>query len=107
MMSHPESCHDPNCALTYREHLINIGFTADAMPTRLTNRTPGQPDEPAIQTSRRERRWVKDIDAYKRLHAQGYRPPRVDGSAFREKHAESALDIEHRPVTVDYLDPPK
>lgn len=103
-MTHPESCKDPDCTLTYVQHLRSISVSAAAMPTRGVNRTPGQPDEPITQTLTRERRWNRDIDAYKRLYREGLRPPRVDGSAFRERNGETRYDIEARDVKIDYED---
>lgn len=104
-MSHPASCTDPSCTLTYIEHLRTIRISGAALPTRAVNRTPGQPDEPLIQTITREKRWERDNEAYKRLHKQGYRPPQVDGARFRERTAETVYDINERPVTVDRSDP--
>lgn len=104
-MTHPASCKDPNCTLRYVDHLRGFGISAQAMPSRGVNRTEGQPDEPLTQTLIREKRWDRDIDAYKRLHREGLRPPRVDGSAFRERTGETRYDIEERPVVIDYNDP--
>ena len=93
---HPSSCHDPACTLSYRAHLLGIKIAANATPTR-------KPE--VVQTGVREKRWVRDIDAYKRLHQQGYRPPQIDGSRLRERTATDVGDIERRPVTIDYTDP--
>jgi hypothetical protein len=95
-VSHPSSCKDPECVLTYAQHLTGIAFTSDAMPTR-------HPE--AHQTNIREKRWQRDIPAFRRLVKDGHRPRTIDGSRFRELHAESPHDIEHRPVTIDYSDP--
>jgi hypothetical protein len=103
--SHPESCSDPdNCSLTYTQHLKGFGIGGAALVTRGVNRTPGQPDEPLTQALTREKRWVRDIDAYKRLYRDGVHPPRVDGSAFRERSADDRYDVEERPVNIDYED---
>lgn len=101
-MSHPQSCKDPNCALSYRDHLITINLGAKAVPTRAINRTPDQPDEPLVNALNREKRWERDIDAFKRLHQEGLRPPRVDGAALRERQGETVYDVESRPVKIDY-----
>lgn len=103
-MSHPASCHDPDCQLTYRQHLLSVNFGASAFPTRRITHTPGLPDEPTTQTLTRERRIERDTAAYRRLHAQGYRPRRVEGSALRERHGETEYDVTNRPVTIDYGD---
>lgn len=104
-MSHPQSCTDPDCTLSYRDHLLTIGFDSGAFPTRLYNHTPGQPDEPLTQTNIREKRWHRDMDAFKRLIKHGVCPPQVDGSALREREGKDRHDIEHRQVTIDYSDP--
>ena len=83
-------------------------MSAEALPTRnLVNKTPGQPDEPMVQALNREKRWDKDIPAFKRLWKEGVRPRRMEGSAFREQHAETSYDVTDRPVKIDYNDPPK
>lgn len=104
-MSHPSSCVDPDCSLSYRDHLISIGYTSKAMPSRMITRTPGMPDEPAVQTEVRERRWQRDNAAFRRLAAQGLTPPQVDGSALRERQGKTEYDITQRPVTIDRTDP--
>lgn len=95
-MGHPESCTDPDCTLSYRDHLLSIRVSAAAMPTR------NAPD--VLETMVREKRWERDIDAYKRLRQDGFQPPRVDGAALREREGQDKYDIEERPVTVDYAD---
>lgn len=102
---HPASCVDPSCDLTYVQHLVSINFSATALPTRRVNRTPGCPDEPLTQTLTRERRWERDMPAFKRLVEQGYDVPRVDGARARERMAEDRFDVEQRPMNIDYSDP--
>lgn len=41
-----------------------------------------------------ERRWAKDMPAYKRLREQGYQPPSIDGAARLEREASSRFEIE-------------
>lgn len=96
-MEHPASCDDINCTLSYRDHLLGISISAAAMPTRTGEDTLG--------TMVREKRWQRDEDAYRRLRKDGLQPPRVDGSALRERQGKTAYDIESRPVTIDYSDP--
>lgn len=102
---HPASCVDPACDLTYRQHLLNINFSASALPTRRVNRTPGLPDEPVSHTLIREKRWERDMPAFDRLTKEGYDVPQIDGSALRERQGESRYDVERRPVKIDYEDP--
>lgn len=42
----------------------------------------------------REKRWEKDMPAYKALRAQGLQPPRIDGSAELMKNAETRFEVE-------------
>jgi len=41
-----------------------------------------------------EKRWERDIPAYKSLRAQGYQPPCIDGSADLAATAQTDSDIE-------------
>lgn len=98
-MSHPSCCLDPkNCKLSYRDHLVGFGVAADATPTRT-----GSKEIKRINT--REKRWHRDMAAYRRLRDDGMQPPQIDGSALRERQGKDAYDVEARPVTIDYSDP--
>lgn len=96
-MEHPACCTDDNCTLTYREHLVGVGIAAAA--------TPNRAGEDTLGALVREKRWGRDMDAYKRLRRDGVQPPQIDGSALRERAGMDNYDIEHRPVTIDYSDP--
>lgn len=97
-MGHPQSCKDPeNCNLRYVEHLRGFSLTSEAMPTRGKNHE-------VVRTNIREKRWMRDIPAFKRLTKEGYDVPQIDGSALREKQGETPFDLEHRKVTIDYED---
>ena len=97
MNNHPASCEHPDtCTLSYREHLIGFGIACAAIPTRTGS--------DALETMTREKRWERDMKAYKNLRADGLQPPGIDGSALRERQGEDVYDIEHRPVTIDYAD---
>lgn len=41
-----------------------------------------------------ERRWDRDMPAYKRLVDQGYQPPRIDGCGDIETNAEHVKEVE-------------
>jgi hypothetical protein len=91
-VTHPASCNDPaNCTLSYVEHLRGFVLGVNAIPSRAIHRTPRSssgwkpPDEPAWRTEARERRWAKDMPAFKRLHDAGHTPEHIDGSAQLEK----------------------
>lgn len=94
-MACPASCKDPDCRLTYREHLLSVGIGADALPTRSPN---------ANYQKVRTKRWERDMGAYKRLRDDGLNPPAIDGAALREKQGKDRYDVEARPVTVDFYD---
>lgn len=42
----------------------------------------------------REKRWAKDMPAYKRLRQQGIQPKTIDGAARLEAEAETRFEIE-------------
>ena len=42
----------------------------------------------------REKRWDKDMPAYKRLRDQGYQPKSIDGAAALERDATTRFEIE-------------
>lgn len=97
-MSHPACCRHPDtCTLTYREHLAGFVIGVGALPTRGVHRTPGQVDEPAWRTQARERRWAKDLPAFRSLVDQGYDPPRIDGSDRLAATATCDADINGTP----------
>lgn len=104
-MSHPTSCKDPNCTLNYRDHLLSINLSANALPTRRVSHHDNVPDEPVAQTLIREKRWDRDMAAFKRLHDDGLTPPQIDGSALRERQGETVYDVTERKVKIDYTDP--
>lgn len=64
----------------------SVGVSAEATPTRRPR---------AVSLENVERGWHRDHAAYERLVKQGYQPPRLDGSALRESHAKTRMDIEH------------
>ena len=62
-----------------------ISFGSSSMPTR---------NPTAAATEAREKRWNKDMPAYKELRAQGLQPPRIDGSAELASKAETRFEVE-------------
>ena len=48
--------------------------------------------------NRRDATLSTDLAAYKRLRKDGLQPPRIDGSAMRERHAESRAQVEGVPA---------
>jgi hypothetical protein len=47
-----------------------------------------------VEGNARDARWSKDMDAYKRLRRNGVQPPRIDGAAVLERHADLPLQVE-------------
>jgi hypothetical protein len=62
-----------------------VSFGSSSMPTRHPT---------AAATEAREKRWKKDMPAYKELRAQGLQPPRIDGSAELVAKAETRFEVE-------------
>ena len=62
-----------------------ISFGSGTAPTR-------RPGAEAVEA--RERRWKKDMPAYKELRAQGLQPPHIDGSADLVARAETRFEVE-------------
>ena len=65
--------------------ISTISFGSSAMPTR---------SPVATATEAREKRWSKDMPAYKELRAQGLQPPKIDGSAELAAKAETRFEVE-------------
>ena len=49
------------------------------------------------ETNQREKRWNRDMPAYKRLRKQGLQPRAIEGSSLLEKHATEKWQIEGVP----------
>lgn len=78
-------CGKPCDCGSYRDHLLSVGISATAMPSR-------KPQVAA--TTAREVVLSKDMDAYKRLRRDGEQPRGIDGSAVLEQRATDRTDIE-------------
>ena len=63
----------------------SIVFGVGTMPTR-------HPGSQAVEA--REKRWEKDMPAYKRLRQQGLQPKTIDGAAHIEAKAETRFEVE-------------
>jgi len=64
--------------------IAGVAFSASSMPSRkiATNNIDAT-----------ERRWSKDMDAYKRLKQDGLQPARIDGAAEVEKKADHPSQV--------------
>ena len=81
--SHYETCRGEDDCITCK--LLSISFGSGAAPTRHAG---------AAAVDAREKRWAKDMPAYKALRAQGLQPPRIDGSAELAARAETRFEVE-------------
>lgn len=72
---------------------IQVG--ASATPTRRPR---------AVEVADTEKRWHKDIAAYKSMRAQGLQPPRIDGSHHRMTTSTESYQIEGKPKLWDRRD---
>lgn len=72
--------------MEFKEKIKTISLAPSATPTRRSA-------EFDLKKSR-DKQWAEDIPAYKRLRKDGVQPPRVDGAAEREKHAENRIQVE-------------
>lgn len=72
-------CGHPCGCPSYRSHLLTIGVAIS---------------EKAAKVDRRENLLRSDLDAYKRLRADGLQPKGTGGSAHIERHAEHAVEVE-------------
>jgi hypothetical protein len=61
-------------------HLANVQFA--------------KPSFSSLNTTLTERRWEKDMPAYKRLRQNGLQPKGIDGSAQLETRANDRLEVE-------------
>lgn len=73
------------CCETQREHYLSVSISAVATPT-------SRPETAASVL--REKRWDKDMPAYKRLRDSGVQPQRIDGSHRLEQEATTQTEVE-------------
>jgi hypothetical protein len=53
------------------------------------------------ETSRKDRRWERDMDAYSRLRQDGVQPRQIDGSFELEQKARSEVEIDYGLAATD------
>jgi len=84
-MKHREVHPDLDVDGCFGCRIAGVSFAASSMPSRkiATN-----------DIDATERRWSKDMDAYKRLKRDGLQPAKIDGSAEMEKKAEHRSQVE-------------
>jgi hypothetical protein len=74
------------CCETQREHYLSITIHPAAMPNRHNVRYTSERDM--------EKRWNRDMPAFKQLVDEGITPPSVEGAAELRDRAVSKREIE-------------
>lgn len=80
------TCGKPCNCESYRAHISTISVSAAATPSRDRSKE-------SVAIDAREKRWEKDMPAYKRLREDGLQPAHIDGSARMESTATDAIEI--------------
>lgn len=75
-------CEDKDSCIICKVHTLGFGSNVD--PSRNKDKV----------ITDRDKRWSKDMPAYKALRAQGLQPPRIDGSAELAARAETRFEVE-------------
>lgn len=80
------TCGKPCNCESYRAHISTISVSAAATPTRDRSKE-------TVAIDAREKRWDKDMPAYKRLREDGLQPAHIDGSRQIEAQANDKLEV--------------
>jgi hypothetical protein len=80
--SHWDICIGEGCQTC---KYLSVGLGVGTMPTRHPS---------SAVTEAREKRWEKDMPAYKRMRQQGLQPKTIDGAAHIEAKAETRFEVE-------------
>lgn len=84
-MACPAWCKEPGCTLVYGAHPWGFSVASAALPTRAKADT--------VRINETEKRWERDMDAYKAVRASGDQPPRIDGCADLVARAETDIEL--------------
>lgn len=84
-MKHRETHPDLDVDGCFACKISHVAISSDATPTRRGE---------SARINATERRWDKDMDAYKRLRQDGLQPRKIDGSARIEAKAETRFQVE-------------
>ena len=85
MVKHQETHPNLDVEGCFGCKIAGIQVSSAATPTR-------RRENDAI--NQKEKRWDRDMDAYKRLRNDGLQPPNIDGSARLEQRAEHKIQVE-------------
>ena len=81
-----KTCGKPCSCPSYRDHLRSISVSAQATPSRDRSRE-------TVEAHAREKKWNKDMPAYRRLRDEGLQPPHIDGADKLEATATDKIEI--------------
>lgn len=80
------TCGKPCNCESYRAHIMSVSVSASATPSRDRSKE-------TVAADAREKRWEKDMPAYKRLREDGLQPAHIDGSSRMEQTANDKLEV--------------
>lgn len=83
------SIHQRQVHQEYVEDCFMCKVSSVSLSTGVANSNPKYHEVEA-----REKRWNRDMPAYKRLRDQGYQPRSIDGAADLERDATTQFEIE-------------
>ena len=85
MMKHQETHPNLDVEDCFGCKIAGISISSAAMPGRKSA---------SYEINQTEKRWHKDMDAYKRLRQDGLQPRKIDGSANVEAKATEKYQVE-------------
>lgn len=85
MMKHQETHPNLDVEGCFGCKIAGVSYSSAAMPGRKAA---------SHQINETEKRWHKDMDAYKRLRKDGLQPKKIDGSANVEAKATEKYQVE-------------
>lgn len=77
------------CEECGRPAMIVLGAGVHVAPSALENKGQAVRD-----TNAREKRWDKDMPAYRRMRHRGMQPRQIDGAARTEDNVDDQIDID-------------
>lgn len=85
MVKHQETHPNLDVEGCFGCKVAHVAMSSTATPNRRRD---------TVAINQKERRWDRDMDAYKRLRNDGLQPPHIDGSARLEQKAEHRVQVE-------------
>lgn len=91
-MACPSWCSEPGCTLAYGGHEWGFSVSSAALPTRAKSET--------VRINQTEKRWERDMPAYKAMRQQGLKVPRIDGAGDLQARANTELEVSYgKPIS--------